>query len=70
MTYRERPVAVVLDRVEGLGDFAEVEMIAAEGTDLSAAREAVLALAAELGLTEVEPRSYIRMVIEAGGASS
>ena len=55
---------VVLDRAESLGDFAEIEAIALTEPELPAAQSAVLALAAELGLTEVEPRSYLRMVLE------
>ena len=55
---------VSLDHAEGLGDFAEIEILAAGESDLPAAQAAVLALAAELGLTEVEPRSYLRMLLE------
>jgi adenylate cyclase class 2 len=58
-------IEVVLDRAEGLGDFVEIETLAATETDLPAAQAAVLALASELGLTEVEPRSYLRMWLEA-----
>ncbi len=59
-----RTLEVALDRTEGLGAFAEIEAIAASEPDLPAAQAAVLALAAELALTEVEPRSYLRMVLE------
>jgi adenylate cyclase class 2 len=57
-------VEVVLDRAVGLGDFAEIEALAATKSELPAAQAAVLALAQELGLTEVEPRSYLRMLLE------
>jgi adenylate cyclase class 2 len=57
-------VEVSLDRAEGLGAFAEIEVIAASQADQPAAQAAVLALALELGLTDVEPRSYLRMVLE------
>jgi len=60
-----REIEVVLDQVEGLGEFAEIETLAAAPADLPAAQTAVLAVASELGLTEVEPRSYLRMVLEA-----
>lgn len=62
---RGRPIEVVLDLAEGLGAFAEVEAIADGDEDLPAAQQAVLSLASELGLTEVEPRSYLRMNLEA-----
>jgi hypothetical protein len=38
--------------------------LAATKSELPAAQAAVLALAQELGLTEVEPRSYLRMLLE------
>ena len=58
-------IEVALDRAEGLGDFAEIEIIAPSEAELPAAQGAVMALAGELGLTEVEPRSYLRMALEA-----
>jgi adenylate cyclase class 2 len=61
---RERPMIVTLDEAEGLGAFAEVEAIARDDDDLEHAQQAVLALANKLGLTEVEPRSYLRMKLE------
>ncbi len=61
-----RPMEVVLDRAEALGDFAEVEALA-DDRSLAEAQAAVLALARELGLTKVEPRSYLRMLLERGG---
>jgi adenylate cyclase class 2 len=62
-----RPMTVALDRVEGLGSFAEVETIATSQADLPAAQAAVLELAAGLGLTDVERRSYLRMALESRG---
>ena len=61
---------VCLDDVEGLGRFAEVEVVTPEDRRADAER-AVAALAAELGLTEVERRSYLGLVLaaKAGGAS-
>ena len=61
-----RAMEVVLDRAEGLGDFAEVEALAGD-EGLAEAQAAVLGLARELGLERVEPRSYLRMILEAGG---
>ena len=59
-----RAVEIVLDRAAGLGNFAEIETLAETESELPAAQAAVLALADELGLTEVEPRSYLRMSLE------
>jgi adenylate cyclase class 2 len=58
-------IEVALDQAEGLGDFAEIETLAATDTDLPAAQAAVLAVAEQLGLSEVEPRSYLRMTLDA-----
>jgi adenylate cyclase class 2 len=68
LTRRGLEIAVVMDRADGLGDFAEIETLVATESELPAAQAAVLALADELGLTEVEPRSYLRMALEARGA--
>jgi adenylate cyclase, class 2 len=65
--FQSRTMTVALDQAEGLGSFAEVETLASTEADLKAAQGAVLALAGELGLTEVEPRSYLRMLLEAEG---
>jgi adenylate cyclase class 2 len=61
-----RKLEVVLDEVDGLGQFVEVEARAGGAADLAGVQAAVVALGAALGLTEVEPRSYLRMVLEAG----
>jgi adenylate cyclase class 2 len=64
VVHHDQPLEVVLDRIEGLGEFAEVEAIAPSAADLPAAQAAVLDLAGALGLTEVEPRSYLGMILE------
>jgi adenylate cyclase class 2 len=55
-------VDVCLDDVERVGTFAEVEIVAEEA-QFESAKAAVLELAAELGLTEVERRSYLGMFL-------
>jgi adenylate cyclase, class 2 len=64
LTEQLHKIEVALDRTESLGDFAEIETLAANESDLAAAQAAVLAVASQLGLTEVEPRSYLRMALE------
>jgi adenylate cyclase class 2 len=66
LTFQEHELEIALDVAEGLGAFAEIEALASGEADLPAAQQAVLALADTLGLTEVEPRSYLRMVLENG----
>lgn len=64
LRFQEHDMEIALDVAEGLGCFAEIEIIAAGLADLPTAQAAVLALAGSLGLTDVEPRSYLRMFLE------
>ncbi len=64
LTFQEHELEIVLDTAEGLGPFAEIETIASSQVDLLAAQQAVIALAGLLGLTQVEPRSYLGMILE------
>ena len=60
---------ICLDEVDGLGRFAEVEVLAPE--DRSAdAEQAVSRLAAELGLSDVERRSYLDLVLSANASET
>jgi adenylate cyclase class 2 len=65
LTRPPHEIEVSLDRADGLGEFAEIEAIAEDEAGLPSAQAAVLALAAQFGLDHVEPRSYLRMVLEA-----
>jgi adenylate cyclase class 2 len=60
------PATVCLDAVDRLGTFVEVEVLA-EDAQAAAAQAVVRAVANELGLSDPEPRSYLRMLLEAGG---
>jgi adenylate cyclase class 2 len=62
----EVELEIVLDDAENLGHFAEIEALARTEDGLAAAQAAVLDAARELGLSEVERRSYLRMQLEAG----
>ena len=62
-----RELVVAIDDAGALGTFAEVEALAAGEADLPSAQASVTALAAELGLRDVEPRSYLRMTLEQAG---
>src|SRR5262245_55585922 len=54
---------VCLDEAEEVGRFAELEILAPED-GLEAARAVLLETAAELGLSRVEPRSYLTMLLD------
>jgi adenylate cyclase, class 2 len=55
-------VEVSLDDVEQVGTFVELEVIADE-SQLDAARACLAQLAAELGLNDVERRSYLELLL-------
>lgn len=59
-------ITVTLDRVEGLGEFAELELVLESGERNSADRESagagIASLAARLGLENPESRSYLEML--------
>jgi adenylate cyclase, class 2 len=59
-------VTVCLDDVDGVGRFAEVEVLAPEDR-IAAASTAVTELATALGLTTVERRSYLGLLLLAQG---
>jgi adenylate cyclase class 2 len=63
---KARTIEVCLDEVEQVGSFVEVELVAEE-SEFEAAKAAVLGLAAELGLTDQERRSYLGLLLEATG---
>ena len=60
------PLEACLDEVEGLGRFAELEILAEE-EQLEPARAALLQTAAALGLTTPERRSYLEMLLGSRG---
>jgi adenylate cyclase class 2 len=69
LVWRGREIEIVLDEVADLGQFIEVETLATEA-ERSAAVEAVLALAAELGLSAPERKSYLCLLLEKSGKFS
>jgi adenylate cyclase class 2 len=54
---------VCLDELAGVGRFVELEILGSEA-ELEQARAVITRTATELGLTEVERRSYLTMVLE------
>lgn len=60
---------LVIDQVEGVGQFAEVEIVAEEA-EMDAARDAIRDMAAELNLSEPERRSYLSMLLARASADA
>lgn len=61
VVYSYQGIEFCLDRVEGLGDFVELEY---EGEDLEDGRERIMRLKLELGLEGNERRSYLELLLE------
>ena len=61
-----RTILVVIDEVEGLGTFSEIETIVEGASELAGSQAAIQNLAIQLGLDPqaAEPRSYLRMLLE------
>ncbi len=55
---------VVIDDVQSLGLFAEVELVVAQLSEIEPARERIASLSGHLGLQRAEPRSYLSMLLE------
>jgi adenylate cyclase class 2 len=65
LKWRGHDVEVALDDVDGLGQFVELEF-AADSDNRADAMNQLAPLAAELGLTDVERRSYLELLLEKG----
>ncbi len=62
--YANSDVQVMLDEVPLLGHFAEIELVITDAGQLAAAGQRISALASRLGLSVVQPRSYLSLVLE------
>jgi adenylate cyclase class 2 len=62
-------VVIALDRVQDVGDYAELEIMASED-QYEMARAAVIDLGKELGLARPERRSYLELWLEKHGGKS
>jgi adenylate cyclase class 2 len=63
LDWQGRSIDIALDRIEGLGDFVELELVVDED-NVPAAQAAVAALAAQLKLAHGERRSYLELLLE------
>ncbi len=63
-----RAFEVVVDEVDGLGSFTEIELVT-DQADLAGAQQAVVQLGETLGLTRTERRSYLALLLEQQGHS-
>jgi len=66
LKWKGRDVEAVLDEVEELGTFVELEM-AADAESLDEVRDALLDMAGHLGLEDAQRRSYLELLLESRG---
>ena len=59
-----RSLTVTIDSVKDLGDFAEIERIIQTSEAVDQAQEDILSLAEKLGLTQVEKKSYLGLLLQ------
>lgn len=62
-SYDGRPLEITLDKIEGLGYFTELEIVA-EKDNFEEAKAILMILASRLGLKNTIARSYLSMVYE------
>lgn len=62
ISWQNQEVELCLDEVQDVGTYVELELVADEQS-LDAARACVQSLAAELGLSESERRSYLELLL-------
>jgi adenylate cyclase class 2 len=63
IAWQGRRIEASLDEVEGLGTFAELELVVAE-EELEPAKDCIASLAATLGLSGGERRSYLELLLQ------
>ncbi len=59
----DAPVELTIDSIDGLGLFVEIEQVVDSAEAVPASRDALLELAANLGLSGQERRSYLEMLL-------
>ena len=59
----QQPFTVALDEVASLGSFAEIELIVVDIAMLDEARSRIETLSLSLGLTQIQPRSYLSLLL-------
>ncbi len=57
------PITIAIDQVAQLGTFVEIELLIDEEAKLEEARQQIESLASLLSLTEVQPRSYLSLLL-------
>ena len=68
VAWLDRQIEVSLDDLGELGNFVELEIVAAE-TEVEPARQALAALSEQLQLSNCERRSYLELLLASRGST-
>jgi adenylate cyclase class 2 len=68
ISWEGRQIEAALDDVSSVGKFIELEL-AADVEDVEPAKACIASLAAELGLTESQTKSYLELFLERGSGA-
>ena len=63
LVWHDEPVEITLDDVDRVGTYVELEWVTEEHALLDEGRERVLSLAEQLGLADMERRSYLELLL-------
>jgi adenylate cyclase, class 2 len=56
-------LSITIDSVEGVGQFTEVELVVSHEKEVEAARHRIINVAKQLGLSRMEPSSYLNLLL-------
>jgi adenylate cyclase class 2 len=59
----QRELTITMDRVEGVGEYAEIERVVEHASAIEDAKNDILELASKLGLGQMEKRSYLSLLL-------
>ncbi|MEY4568329.1 MAG: hypothetical protein RLY14_3299, partial [Planctomycetota bacterium] len=62
LDFQDRAFTITLDRVAGVGEFAEVELLIPDASQAQDAADAIESLARHLQLGDIERKSYLALV--------
>lgn len=70
LEHSERKVTITIDQVETLGFFAEIERMVSSREEIELAQRDIQEIGRLLSLNEIEPRSYLGLLLAKNGDSS
>ena len=59
-------LSITIDSVEGVGQFSEVELVVSHQVEIEAARDRIVDVSKQLGLSRIESKSYLNLLLNAG----